>query len=65
MPNTTEPMGSYPCDSDDGGDKYDNEADFITATDGPILRITAEDSVNDMSIAEKAAELIEKHAKNS
>jgi hypothetical protein len=61
MPNATEPKGSYPCDSDDGGDKYDNEADSITATDGPILRTTAKYSVNDMFIAEKAAVLIEKH----
>ena len=61
MPNATEPKGSDPYDCDDGGDKYDNEADFITATDGPILTTTAQDSVNDMFIAEKAAELIEKH----
>ncbi len=61
MPNATDLKGSDPYDCDDGGDKFDNEADFITATDGPILATTAQDSVNDMFIAEKAAELVEKH----
>ena len=53
MPNATEPKGSYPYDCNDSSDKNDNEANFITATDGPILTTTAQDSVNDMFIAEK------------
>jgi hypothetical protein len=61
MPNATEPKRSDPYNCDDGGDEYDNEANFITATDGPILMTTAQDSVNNMFIAEKAAELVEKH----
>jgi hypothetical protein len=57
-PNNTEGKGtSDSVDADDGGDKYDNEDDFIPATDGPIQQ----DAVGDMLIAEKAAELIEKH----
>ena len=57
-PNNTEGKGSSLYDADDGGaDKYDNEDDFIPATDGPIQQ----DAVDDMLIAEKAAELIEKH----
>ena len=57
-PNNTEGKGSSLYDADDdGGDKYDNEDDFIPATDGPIQQ----DAVDDMFIAEKAAELIEKH----
>jgi hypothetical protein len=56
-PNNTEGKGSSFYDADDGGDKYDNEEDFIPATDGPIQR----DAVDDMFIAEKAAELIDKH----
>ncbi len=55
----TEGKGSSLYDADDGGDKYDNDDDFIPATDGPIS-ITAQDTVDDMFIAEKAAELIEK-----
>jgi hypothetical protein len=56
-PNNTEGKGSSDSvDADDGADKYDNEDDFIPATDGPI-----QDAVDDMKIAEKAAELIEKH----
>jgi hypothetical protein len=59
-PNATERKGSYPYDSDDGGDKYYNEDDFIPATNGHIST-TAQDAADDMFIAEKAAELIEKH----
>ncbi len=58
-PNNTEGKGSSLYDADDdGGDKYDNEDDFIPATDGPPIQ---QDAVDDMFIAEKAAELIEKH----
>ena len=57
-PNNAEGKGSSDSvDADDGADKYDNEDDFIPATDGPIQQ----DAVGDMFIAEKAAELIEKH----
>ena len=59
-PNATEGKGSSLYDADDGGDKYDNDDDFIPATNGPILT-TAQDAVDDMFIAEKTAELIEKH----
>jgi hypothetical protein len=59
-PNANEGKGSSLYDTDDGGDKYDNEDDFIPATNGPILT-TAQDAADDMFIAEKAAELIEKH----
>jgi hypothetical protein len=45
---------------DDGGDKYDDEDDIIPATNGPILT-TAQDATEALFIAEKAAELIEKH----
>jgi hypothetical protein len=55
-PNDTEGKGSSLYDADDGGDKYDNEDNFIPATDGPI-----QDAADNMFIAEKAAELIEKH----
>ena len=56
-PNNTEGKGSSLYDADDGGDKYDNEDDFIPATDGPIQQ----DAAGDIFIAEKAAELVEKH----
>jgi hypothetical protein len=46
-PNNTEGKGSSLYDADDGGDKYDNEDE--------------QDAVDDMFIAGKAAELIEKH----
>jgi hypothetical protein len=59
-PNATEGKGSSLYDADDGGDKYDNEDNFIPATNGPIST-TAQDAADDMFIAEKAAELIEKH----
>jgi hypothetical protein len=54
--NATEGKGSSIYDADDGGDQYDNEDDFIPATDGPI-----QDAADNMFIAEKAAKLIEKH----
>jgi hypothetical protein len=60
-PNATvEGKGSSLYDADDGGDKYDNDDDIIPATDGPMVT-TAQDAADDMFIAEKAAELIEKH----
>jgi hypothetical protein len=59
-PNATEGKGSSLYDADDGGDKYDKEDNFIPATNGPIST-TAQDTAVDMFIAEKAAELIEKH----
>jgi hypothetical protein len=51
-PNNTEGKGSSDSvDADDGADKYDNEDDFIPATDCPIqqdqqnsLRSTAKNS---------------------
>ena len=55
-PNDTEGKGSSLYNADDGGDKYDNEDNFIPATNGPI-----QDAADDMFIAKKAAELIEKH----
>jgi hypothetical protein len=55
-PNDTEGKGSSLYDANDGGDKYDNEDNFIPATNGLI-----QDAADDMFIAEKAAELIEKH----
>jgi len=62
MPNPTEGKGSS-CSVDnanDGCDKYDDEDDIIPATDGPILT-TAQDAAPELFIAEKSAELIEKH----
>jgi hypothetical protein len=59
--NATEGKGSFhSVDADDGCDKYDDEDDIIPATDGPIVS-TAHDIEADYFIAEKAAELIEKH----
>ena len=46
--------------ADDGGDKYVDEDDVNPATDGPILT-TAQDAAVELFIAEKSAELIEKH----
>ncbi len=38
MPNATEGKGSSrSVDTDDGGDKYDNEDDIIQATNGPMV----------------------------
>jgi hypothetical protein len=61
-PNATEGKGTYHSveDADDGGDKYDDEDDIIPATDGPIV-VTDQDIASDLFIAEKAAELVEKH----
>jgi len=61
-PNATEGKGTYHSveDADDGGDKYDDEDNIITATNGPIV-VTDQDIVSDLFIAEKAAELVEKH----
>jgi hypothetical protein len=50
-PNNTEGKGSSLYDADDGGDKYDNEDEFIPATDGPIQQ----DAVDDIFIAEKSS----------
>jgi hypothetical protein len=47
-------------DDDGGGDKYDDEDDIIPVTNGQILT-TAQDATAELFIAEKAAELIEKH----
>ncbi len=62
MPNATEGKGSSRSvdNADDGGDKYNDEDDIIPATDGPVLT-TAQDVAADLFIAEKAADLIEKH----
>jgi hypothetical protein len=61
MPNATEGKGSsHSVDADNGGDKYDDEDDIIPATNG-LLFTTAQDIEADYFIAEKAAELIEKH----
>jgi hypothetical protein len=60
MPNATEGKGSSLYNADDGGDKYDNDDDFIPATNSPIWT-TAQDAADDMFTAEKAAELVEKH----
>ncbi len=62
MPNATEGKGTYQSvdDADDGGDKYDDEDDIIPATDGPMV-VTDQDIASDWFIAEKAAELVEKH----
>jgi hypothetical protein len=61
MPNVTEGKGSsHSDDADDGGNKNDDDNDIIPATDGPIVS-TAHDIEADYFIAEKAAELIEKH----
>jgi len=60
-PNATEGKGSSLYeDTDDGGDKYDDEDDIIPATDGPMV-VTDQDIAVDLFIAEKAAELVEKH----
>jgi hypothetical protein len=58
--NATEGKGSSLYDTDDGGDKYDDEDDIIPATDGPMV-VTDQDIAADLLIAEKAAELVEKH----
>jgi hypothetical protein len=50
-PNNTEGKGSSLYDADDGSDKYDNEDEFIPATDGPIQQ----DAVDDIFIAEKSS----------
>jgi hypothetical protein len=61
MPKGTEGKGSScSVDADDGGDKHENEDDIIPATDCPIVT-TAKDIAAELFIAEKAAELIEKH----
>ena len=61
-PNDTEGKGSFhSVDADDGGDKYDDDDDVIPATDDPIVSTTAHDIMADYFIAQKAAELIEKH----
>ena len=59
-PNATEGKGSSLYDADDGGDKYDDEDDIIPATDGPMVAAD-QDIAADLFIAEKAAELVEKH----
>jgi len=59
-PNATEGKGSSLYNADDGGDKYDDEDDIIPATACPVVT-TAQDAAEDLFIAEKAAELIEKH----
>ncbi len=56
-----EGKGSSLYDADDGGDKYDEEDDIIPATDGPRMVTTGQDIAADLLVAEKAAELIEKH----
>ncbi len=60
-PNATEGKGSSLYDADDGGDKYDDEDDIIPATDGPMVVAADQDIASDLFIAEKAAELVEKH----
>ena len=59
-PNDTEGKGSSLYDADDGGDKYDNEDNFIPATDGPI-----QDAADNMFIAEKQQNSLRSTAKNS
>ena len=59
-PNATEGKGSSLYDADDGGDKYDDEDDIIPATDGPMVAAD-QDIAADLFIAEKSAELVEKH----
>ena len=59
--NATEGKGSFDSvDADDGGDKYDDDNDIIPATNGPVV-YSAQDIEADVFIAQKAAELIEKH----
>ncbi len=57
---------SHSVDADDGSDKYDDEDDIISATNGPLLT-TAHDIEADYFIAEKAAEQnsLRSTAKNS
>jgi len=62
MPNATEGNGTSQSveDADDSGDKYDDEDDIIPATDVPIVT-TDQDIASDLFIAEKSAELVDKH----
>ena len=62
-PNATEGKGSF-CsvdDADDGGDKYDSNDDIIPAATDCSILTTAQDAAAELFIAEKSAELIEKH----
>ena len=47
-------------DDDHHLDKYDDEDDYIPVTNGPIFD-TSQDAENELFIAAKAVELIEKH----
>ena len=59
--NTQGKGTSWPIDDiDDDGDKYDDDDDLIPVTDGPIFA-TAQDAEEELVIATKAAELVEKH----